>query len=74
MLQKKEDSILPLLLVECKAVRPSISAIAQLLGYNFFVKAPFTAVAWQNSIILHHDEDLLYEGAIEGMPVYQELH
>jgi hypothetical protein len=70
---KKEDSLLPLLLIECKAQFPHQSAVTQLVGYNFFVKAPFTAIAWNNEIILHHDKILTYEGDVKGLPSYQQL-
>jgi len=71
--QKKEDSLLPLLLIECKAFTPHASTTSQLFGYNFFVKAPFSAIAWQDSIVIYHKNAPLYQGLISQMPSYNDL-
>lgn len=34
----------PLLLIECKAVKMTTKTIRQVLGYNWYLKAPFIAV------------------------------
>lgn len=39
------QEIKPLLLIECKAIALSQSAIQQVIGYNHFVKAPYIALA-----------------------------
>ena len=41
----------PLLLIECKRGKASKKALDQLIGYNYFVKAPFIAVADSEEII-----------------------
>ena len=70
---KKSDALLPLLIVECKASVPQARANLQLFGYNFHAKAPFTALAWQDSIILYHGKTLCYEGGFQDFPTYQGL-
>src|SRR5690242_1968972 len=49
---KGEDSLFPLLLIECKEGKLSESAINQVLGYNHFVEAPFVAVVSDNEVRL----------------------
>lgn len=43
-------SLYPLLLVECKAVKLTPKVLAQVCGYNFYVKAYFVAVANQHEV------------------------
>ena len=69
----KDDTILPLLLIECKAKRPQAGVIKQLLGYNFYVKAPFVAIVWGRHIVLYDEAGLYFEGPFEQMPEYKEL-
>ncbi|MCB1148728.1 MAG: type I restriction enzyme HsdR N-terminal domain-containing protein [Chlamydiia bacterium] len=45
-------SLYPLLLVECKAVPLTEKAERQLAGYNFYVNAPFIALAGPNEMRL----------------------
>lgn len=42
----------PLLLVECKAHSVRKQAFDQLIAYNFFIKAPYIALADPNQIII----------------------
>ncbi len=39
-----KEGLVPLLLVECKAVRSKGAALRQLMGYNDVIKAPFLCV------------------------------
>ncbi len=39
-----KDGLIPLLIVECKAVDLSPRVEAQVLGYNYFIGAPFVAI------------------------------
>lgn len=71
--QKRDDSLEPLLLVECKACVPSKKAVVQLLGYNYFVKAPFVALSWPSSIVIYKNGTLFYEGEMQKMPLYTQL-
>jgi hypothetical protein len=40
---KGEKGIFPLLLIECKKGRLTDDALNQLIGYNFYIRAPFVA-------------------------------
>lgn len=57
---KRNDQVLPLLIVECKAIPLAADAIRQVIGYNHFANAPFVAVANQ------HDVYTGYKKANEG--------
>jgi len=48
--KKQEDKLLPLLLVECKAKELSEKALHQVLGYNFYIKAPYIALVSQKGL------------------------
>src|SRR3990167_4122115 len=48
--KKHGEVILPLLIVECKAVLLTKKAAMQVIGYNHFAKAPFIALANQKSV------------------------
>jgi hypothetical protein len=39
----------PLLLIECKKKAPSKNAISQILGYNYYIGAPFVALVSSES-------------------------
>lgn len=75
---KKGDSLVPLLLIECKRELFGKEPLAQVMGYNAYIKAPFIAVvgrkenaiqcllgAWDAS----HKRYLF----LSKMPSYQEL-
>jgi len=49
---KKGDALLPLLMVECKAVPLSRKALEQVLGYNYYVDAPFVAIANAQGMVI----------------------
>ena len=40
-----------LLLVECKAKKPTENGLYQLLGYNAHINAPFVALAWDKGFV-----------------------
>lgn len=42
----------PLLLVECKSVKLIPKMIRQVIGYNFYLQAPFIAILNQHDILL----------------------
>ena len=59
-----QGSLLPLLIVECKASLPQRIAHWQVQGYNFFTNAPLTAIAWPGTISFsHHTHLATYEFA-----------
>lgn len=43
--------ISPLLLIECKAVQLDSESMQQLMGYNYYIQAPFIALANQEEIL-----------------------
>jgi Type I restriction enzyme R protein N terminus (HSDR_N) len=61
----------PLLLVECKRGKASQEALHQLVGYNYYVKAAFVAVAGHDEIfVARQGKDA---EAISFLPTYQDL-
>jgi hypothetical protein len=69
----KASVVVPLLVIECKAAPPKRQALTQLNGYNFYLQAPFLALAWPGSVILLHGNKALYTGGICDMPTYSTL-
>ena len=68
------DQLLPLLLIECKKSGETKQALSQVSGYNYWVKAPFVAVANQEGILLKYLDIASNEIVIkEGLPSYQDL-
>lgn len=62
----------PLLIIECKAVPITGSALEQVIGYNYFCEAPYVAVANEQSIRLSWLGDNGWE-SIDFLPHYQDL-
>lgn len=69
-----QDKMLPLLLIECKQGRLSKQALTQVSGYNYWVGAPFVAVANQECIWVKY-LDVASDKMIikKGLPSYKEL-
>ncbi|QZA59149.1 type I restriction enzyme HsdR N-terminal domain-containing protein [Candidatus Rhabdochlamydia porcellionis] len=68
------DQLLPLLLIECKKSGGTKQALSQVNGYNYWVKAPFVAVANQEGILLKYLDIASNEIVLkEGLPSYQDL-
>jgi hypothetical protein len=67
-------SLYPLLLIECKAVKLTPKSIRQVVGYNFYLKAPFIAIVNQNETRLGW-YDFNQEGFtfISHIPSYSDL-
>ncbi|MGE0198236.1 MAG: type I restriction enzyme HsdR N-terminal domain-containing protein [Simkaniaceae bacterium] len=64
------QTLRPLLLIECKAVPIHKKMLAQVMGYNAYIGAPFICLANQDSIFLGwRDQDRIQE----GLPTYSEL-
>jgi hypothetical protein len=57
----------PLLLIECKEGEAGGEAIAQAMGYNHFVQAPYVAVAGRGGTQLVHPQRLPF------LPSYAQL-
>jgi hypothetical protein len=68
-----QNSLLPLLVIECKAKKPNLQASFQVGGYNYFLKAPYHALHWEKSIVLAMYGKIIYEGPYENMPHFPEL-
>lgn len=64
----------PLLLVECKASKITASAINQVIGYNYYLKAYLIAIAGKESIktgwFNHQEQKYCFT---EGLPRYEVL-
>ena len=68
------DQLLPLLLIECKKSGGGEQALKQVSGYNYWVGAPFVAIANQECILLKYLDIDSNEMVIkEGLPSYQDL-
>ena len=48
--KKYGEEIRPLLVIECKAVPLTKGVIEQVIGYNYYARAPFIAIANQSQI------------------------
>ena len=68
-----EGSIVPLLIIECKASKPLPSAFFQLNGYNFFAHAPAVALAWPGNIVVSNQGKSFYKGPIDYLPSYRQF-
>ena len=69
-----QDQLRPLLLIECKKGGLRNQALTQVSGYNYWVGAPFVAVANQECILLKYLDVVSHEMVIkEGLPSYQDL-
>lgn len=65
--QEMKGELQPLLLIECKEMRPTQEAKRQVLGYNHFVRAPFVAVAGPEYVALIHPQEVSF------LPPYEQL-
>lgn len=69
-----QDQLLPLLLIECKKSGLRNQAFTQVSGYNYWIEAPFVAVANQECIFVKYLDIVSHEVVIrEGLPSYQDL-
>ena len=68
-----QGGLRPLLLVECKAAKPSAAALRQVNGYNHFLHAPAIALAWPGNIVIWCKGKTVYQGSVDQMPSYKEL-
>ncbi|MBP9842343.1 MAG: type I restriction enzyme HsdR N-terminal domain-containing protein [Simkaniaceae bacterium] len=69
-LEKK--TMRPLLLVECKAIPLTSRALDQVIGYNFFVQAPYLTLVNQTEIVtLWYSEGKYCR--LEKIPFYADI-
>lgn len=64
---KCTEELKPLLLIECKEGTPDEKAKRQVIGYNYFIGAPFVAVAGPSII------ELIYPEYLDCLPHYSNL-
>jgi hypothetical protein len=71
---KKGAALVPLLLVECKAVPLNDRVVNQVLGYNHYIHAYFIAIANDDEVRTGWFDDQKREYCfIAKIPLYQEL-
>lgn len=68
-----DGQMLPLLLIECKAIPISKAAIEQVIGYNHFAKAPFVAVANQDGVYTGRRRENQGYTFEEGLLTYEKM-
>ncbi len=66
------DGLLPLLILECKAENLGLRAEQQVLGYNYFICAPFVAIASQKGAKLFWQEESVMK-SVPFLPSYEQL-
>lgn len=69
---KRDNSLVPLLLIECKAIPLSIELANQVIGYNEVVRAPFVAIANGQQILVGRYEEGGFRFS-EGLLRYSDL-
>ncbi len=72
---KGDSSLFPLIVIECKrGAVDTTKALNQVIGYNYFIKAPFVAVANERSVFLSFFDPIEQKPLFfEGLPSYHEL-
>lgn len=69
-----EGDLRPLIVIECKDERLSQKAIDQVIGYNYFIKAPYLSVVTPyEKVIGHWDKLLQHYRFRRGFLNYSEL-
>ncbi|GAB4186230.1 MAG: type I restriction enzyme HsdR N-terminal domain-containing protein [Simkaniaceae bacterium] len=70
----QNEDIFPLLLIECKAVPLTRKVFRQAAGYNYYIKAPFFALANSSECIIGwHPKEASFLQYFTGLPDYEEL-
>jgi hypothetical protein len=64
--------VIPLLVIECKAVPIDDKAFDQVIGYNHLVQAPFIALANGDLLITLVKDGSTYN-QVDGLPTYEHL-
>jgi Type I restriction enzyme R protein N terminus (HSDR_N) len=68
------DGLIPLLLIECKAVPLNHKTLQQVAGYNHYIGAPFICVANADQLFMGWvDKKLKSYQYIDFLPTYKEL-
>ena len=69
----KGDTLVPLLLIECKAVPITQKAMTQAIAYNYYIQAPYLAIANKEEIRfgwIKGDEGYVF---LPHLPSFHEL-
>lgn len=67
-------NLMPLLMIECKAVNLTPQFAEQVIGYNAFVKAPWLALANGKEVLTgHFDSDSGIHRFEPGLPTFNAL-
>jgi len=69
---KGKESLFPLILIECKALRFDQKAIDQVLGYNELVRASFIGLADESRVHVYWQEESGLK-SIDFLPTFEEL-
>lgn len=67
----QKNALCPLLLIECKQYSPNKDHLLQLLGYNFYIKAPYVAVAGPENVLFQTKNEL--QKSYPFIPRYADL-
>jgi hypothetical protein len=71
---KTGRALFPLILIECKVEGLDRKAIAQVIGYNYFIQSPFVAVVNATDVLLGRIDPKRQEYVFEHtLPSYHEL-
>lgn len=67
-------TLYPLLIIECKAIKLAPAVVHQIVGYNYFVRSQFIAVANQEEVRTgwYHPEKREY-AFVPFLPSYEDL-
>ena len=68
----KDFELYPLILIECKKDKLNKNAFDQVIGYNYFVKAYFIALANKDEKIVFYKKKDKYE-SLKFLPTYRQL-
>ena len=72
---KGSSSLYPLLLVECKSIKLTKKVVAQVMGYNHFVHAPYIAIVNESEIQFGwFDKEKKDYSFIKTVPDYKKLY
>lgn len=69
-----EGGLQPLIVIECKDEHLNQKAVDQVIGYNYFIKAPYLSVVTPYEEVIGHWDKLLQQYRFQrGFPGYLEL-
>jgi len=70
-----QESLYPLLTVECKAIKLTPKVINQVVGYNYFIRAHFIVIVNQTELRTGwYDSNLETYKFVNYLPAFQDLN